>query len=271
MAISDDLALSVSSFEGIGATAGVVVSAPGSGFRWSHNESRRFPSASLIKLAVLWSLFKGDEAGLLSLQDEVDIPKGRVVEGGLLHRWSHGGRLRLDDLALLMIAVSDNTAANLLIDRIGMERINEDLSSLGLRDTVLGRKMMDFEAKKMGRDNYTSPRDLEKLIEALALTGKPSMRERALEMMSCQKLRSKLPGSIPVSDVDDLEVILAHKTGELPGSEHDCGVFFHRGENPVIVVVLTEGLGSPEHGVTFCRNIGKKIYENFNFESEGTL
>ncbi len=249
----------------------MVVSAPGSGFRWRHNDSRRFPSASLIKLAVLWSLFKGDEAGLWSLQDEVDIPKDQVVEGGLLHRWFHGGRLRLDDLALLMVAVSDNTAANLLIDHIGMERINEDISSLGLEDTVLGRKMMDFEAKKMGRDNYTSPRDLEKLIEALALTGKRPMRERALEVMSCQKLRSKLPGSIPVSDVDDLEVILAHKTGELPGSEHDCGVFFHREKNPVIVVVLTEGLVSPKHGIAFCRDIGKKIYENFNFESEGTL
>lgn len=271
MTISDDLALSVSSFEGIGATAGVVVSVPGSDFRWSHNDSRRFSAASLIKLAVLWSLFKGDEAGLWSIQDQVNIPQSKVVDGGLLHRWAHGGRLRLDDLALLMIAVSDNTAANLLIDHIGMERINEDILSLGLEDTVLGRKMMDFEAKKMGRDNYTSPRDLEKLIEALALTGKPSIRERALEMMSCQKLRSKLPGGIPVSDVDDLEVILAHKTGELPGSEHDCGVFFHRGENPVLVVVLTEGIVSPEHGVEFCRNIGKKIYEYFNFEGEGNL
>ncbi|WP_236116526.1 serine hydrolase [Dethiosulfovibrio russensis] len=259
----------VSSFEGIGATAGVVVSATGSDFRWSHNDFRQFPSASLIKLAVLWSLFKGDDAGLWSLQDEVDIPKDQVVEGGLLHLWAHGGRLRLDDLALLMIAVSDNTAANLLIDHIGMERINEDISSLGLEDTVLGRKMMDFEAKKMGKDNYTSPRDLERLIGSL--TGNFSARERVLSMMSCQKLRSKLPGDIPVSDVDDLEGILAHKTGELPGSEHDCGVIFHRGENPVIVVVLTEGIGSPEHGVEFCRDIGKKIYDEFNAEGEGTL
>lgn len=271
MAISDDLALSVSSFEREDTTAGVVVSSSVSDFRWSHNESRRFPSASLIKLAVLWSLFKGEESGFWSLQDELDIPQDRVVEGGLLHCWARGGRLRLDDLALLMISVSDNTAANLLIDHVGMERINEDISSLGLRDTVLGRKMMDFEAKKMGKDNYTSPRDLEKLIETLALTGKPSLRERALSMMSCQKLRSKLPGDIPVSDVDDLEGILAHKTGELPGSEHDCGVFFHRGENPVVVVVLTEGVRSPEDGIGFCREVGRKIYMNFKFESEGTL
>ncbi len=263
MDIFDNLTTLVSSFEAFGATAGLVVSVHGSNFRWSHNDSRVFPSASLIKLAVLWSLFKGSDRGLWSLEDEIDILGDQIVEGGLLHRRAPGGSLRLDDIALLMIAVSDNTAANLLIDHIGLERINEDIGLLGLKETVIGRKMMDFESKKIGKDNYTSPRDMEKLIRSLTLENMFPLRERALDMLSCQKLNSKLAGEIPVSDVDELEGFLAHKTGELPGSEHDCGVFFHKENNPIIVTVLTEGLANPCLGIELCRDVGRVIYNTF--------
>lgn len=253
----------MASLESAGAFAGVIVSSPGRGMRWAHGESGVFPSASLIKLPVLWTLFSGHRKGEWSLSEEITVPGEKIADGGLLHRWAPGGRLRLEDLALLMTAVSDNTAANLLIERMGIERINEEIRSLGLKKTVLGRKMLDFEAKRAGRDNFTCPWDMERLLSLFFSGSLGDLGRRALDMMSCQKLRSKLAGDIPVADFDDLEAIVAHKTGELPGSEHDCGVFFHRENDPVFVVVMTEGLVSMEKGVDLCRRVGRIVFDEF--------
>ncbi|HPK07501.1 MAG TPA: serine hydrolase, partial [Aminivibrio sp.] len=131
--------------------------------------------------------------------------------------------------------------------------------------TVLGRKMLDFEAKKAGKDNFTTAGDMAVLLETLhsGQNFPASARSRMMEMLSLQKLNSKLPGLIPVLDVDDVEQFLAHKTGELPGNEHDAGVFFFRGRKPVVVSVLTEGLKDRSEGVEFCARIGRILYDAF--------
>ncbi len=100
-----------------------------------------------------------------------------------------------------MISVSDNTAANLLIDRLGMDAVNGGFRELGLSGTVLGRKMLDFEAKKAGKDNFTTAGDMAVVLETLH-SGKifsASARSRMMEILSLQKLNSKLPGLIPSS------------------------------------------------------------------------
>jgi len=247
-------------------TAGVVVRSSSDGVEVTHNPGKIFSSASLIKLGVLYTLFSKNAAGEIDLDEECDFSSAASVDGGLLHRVRSGARFRLDDLALLMISVSDNTAANLLIDRLGMDTINGGFSELGLTGTVLGRKMLDFEAKKAGKDNYTTAGDVAVLLETLH-SGKNlpvSARNRMMEILSAQKLNSKLPGMIPVLDVDDVELFLAHKTGELPGNEHDAGIFFYRGKKPVVVSILTEGLQHRSGGVNFCARIGQIIYDAYH-------
>jgi len=247
-------------------TAGVVVRSSSDGVEVTHNPGKVFSSASLIKLGVLYTLFSKNAAGEIDLDEWCDFSSAVSVDGGLLHRVRSGGRFRLDDLALLMISVSDNTAANLLIDRLGMDTINGGFRELGLTGTVLGRKMLDFEAKKAGKDNYTTAGDVALLLETLH-SGKNlpvSSRNRILEILSVQKLNSKLPGMIPVLDVDDVELFLAHKTGELPGHEHDAGIFFYRGKNPVVVSVLTGGLKERSDGVNFCARVGRIIYDAYH-------
>jgi len=247
-------------------TAGVVVRSSSDGQEVTHNPGKVFSSASLIKLGVLFTLFSKVSSGEIDLDEGILFDHSASVEGGLLHRVRSGVRLRLDDLALLMISVSDNTAANLLIDRLGMDEINSAVHGLGLVNTVLGRKMLDFEAKKAGKDNFTTAGDMAALLETLH-SGKSlsdSARRRMMEMLSLQKLNTKLPGLIPVLDVDDVEQFLAHKTGELPGNEHDAGVFFYRGKKPVVVSVLTEGLQDRSDGVNFCARIGRIIFDAFH-------
>ncbi|GAB1485263.1 hypothetical protein MASR2M79_03100 [Aminivibrio sp.] len=60
---------------------------------------------------------------------------------------AQGADSQLEDLAILMVAVSDNTAANMLIDRLGMDEINSTVHGLGLVDTILGGKMLGLKQK----------------------------------------------------------------------------------------------------------------------------
>ena len=244
-------------------TAGVVVRSSSDGVEVTHNPGKVFSSASLIKLGVLYTLFSKHASGEIDLDEVYGFSSAECADGGLLHRVRSGARLRLDDLALLMISVSDNTAANLLIDRLGMDAVNGGFRELGLSGTVLGRKMLDFEAKKAGKDNFTTAGDMAVLLETLhsGQNFPASARSRMMEMLSLQKLNSKLPGLIPVLDVDDVEQFLAHKTGELPGNEHDAGIFFFRGRKPVVVSVLTEGLKDRSEGVNFCARIGRILFD----------
>lgn len=246
-------------------TAGVVIRSSSDGVEVRHNPGKVFSSASLIKLGVLFTLFSKASSGEINLDECVLFDHSASVEGGLLHRVRSGANLRLEDLAILMVAVSDNTAANMLIDRLGMDEINSTVHGLGLVDTILGRKMLDFEAKKRGKENFTTAGDVSALLEEMHSGSRLplSAKERIMKILSLQKLNSKLPGLIPVLDVDDVEQFLAHKTGELPGNEHDGGIFFYCGKKPVIVSVMTEGLKERSEGVNFCARIGRIIYDTF--------
>ena len=225
---------------------------------FEYQADKIFPSASVIKLFILWSLFESAAEDKLDLLEEGLFDASDSVGGGILHKASPGARFRLDDLALLMLAVSDNTATNVLIDHLGLDAINASIRRLGFEKTVLGRKMLDFEAKKQGRDNYTTPRETGELLAKIAQKG-----GRMLNMLSVQKSTDKLPARLPFEDPDDLEGLLAHKTGELPGCEHDAGIFFHLTPRPVVAVVLTSGVPHRSTGCDFCAQVGKTVYDAF--------
>ena len=76
-------------------------------------------------------------------------------------------RITLRDLATMMVAVSDNSATNVLIDRVGMENVNALMDSLGLTHTRLRRKMMDLKAAGEGRENISTPAEMMALLEDL--------------------------------------------------------------------------------------------------------
>lgn len=236
-----------------------------SGEQWCWNDRPQTLAASLIKLPLLWDLFARSEANEISLNEEIVLSNEHRVDGGLLHRFSSCPVLRLEDLALLAAAVSDNSATNLLIDRLGMEQIQHRIESLGMASTQLERKMLDSKAKAQGLENRTSARDVAALLTRFVEPGEEGLssqsRRRILEMLSCQKLQNKLAARIPCDDVDDMEQILAHKTGELPGCEHDCGIFFPFGLRPVVCAVLTRNLKNRLDGVALCAELGRAVYD----------
>src|SRR6478609_7256292 len=125
------------------------------------------PQASSIKIAVLASLYLQAQQGKLKLTDEYVVRSQDLVSGSDIMLGLTPGvtRLTLRDLATMMVAVSDNSATNMLIGRVGMENVNAMLESLGLHATRLRRQMMDLKAAGEGRENVSTPREMMTLLE----------------------------------------------------------------------------------------------------------
>ncbi|MEW6217720.1 MAG: serine hydrolase, partial [Candidatus Bipolaricaulota bacterium] len=258
------------------------------GRTWDWEGQERCPSASVIKLAIAWEAFREAEAALLHLDETVSIPPGAAVGGtGVLQLLSPRLSLTWRDLVTLMLVVSDNTATNLLIDRLGFDAINATARSLGLTQTVLQRKMMDFAARASGRENYMSAADAARLLAMLAAGAhrqddassggqearlSPDSGKELLAILERQQFNHKLPALLP-------PVRCAHKTGELPGLEHDAGIVYlpaKKGNGnasaagkpaglvgsadvPVVVVVFTWGLRSNADGARAIAEVARAV------------
>src|SRR5438067_941034 len=136
------------------------------------HEDEVFPQASSIKITVLAELYHqaqlsaGGASGKAKLTDlYVMNQKDLVQDSDIMSGLTPGvTRVTNRDLATMMVAVSDNSAANVLIDRVGIENVNALLRSLGLRQSKLQRKMMDVKAASQGRENIATPREMMTLL-----------------------------------------------------------------------------------------------------------
>ncbi|WP_409294640.1 serine hydrolase [Peribacillus sp. SCS-26] len=216
------------------------------------------PAASLIKLPIMLAAFRLNEQGRFPLGRRMNIPLSQKAGGaGVLHILSEETSLSVKDLLALMIIVSDNTAANMLIDLIGFDEINRVIQEAGLKDTVLARKMMDWDAKNEGRDNFTTAHDMIICLKAIGEGSylSPESRAEAIKIMLSQQFQDKLPSRMNLEKVQ-----AANKTGELPGVEHDCGIFFH-GQSRAYAAVLIDRLLNKEDGKGVISRIGKELYQ----------
>ena len=118
-----------------------------SGDRFERAAAQAFPTASTIKLAILYELMARAGEGGLSLDETIALDRARAVPGGILYELGTPV-LSLRDYANVMVIESDNTATNVLIARLGMEAVTARMAKLGLSQTKLRRYMIDLEAAK---------------------------------------------------------------------------------------------------------------------------
>ena len=156
-----DIAKVESSFDGV---MGIAVKDLTDGRSYVLNADEPMPTASMIKIAVLAELFRQNR-----LDDRYVVDRKDGLPGDdILTRLTPGvTSLTLRDVAVLMVAVSDNSATNVLIDRLGMANVNHLLDTLGLKATRLNRRMLDLEAARAGRENVATPREMVSLLEAI--------------------------------------------------------------------------------------------------------
>lgn len=218
------------------------------------------PSASTVKTPILVTALELVRRGELTLNDRLEVrpeailPDTRVFDRG--ERW-----YTLEELLFWMIAVSDNTATNVLLDAIGTDRVTGYCASLGLSGTLCRRKMLDFEAARSGRDNVTTALDQRKLFWLLQtetmLT--PALCRTALDILSRQRSMDCLLRYVPN------RAVFAHKTGGLDGVCHDCGLFLSL-RRPLYVGVFTWDGPSPDGDAAqtqkkFIGRLGKAIFD----------
>lgn len=221
------------------------------------NGDQLFPSASIIKLPILLAGLIKAKNGEIDLDEVITISENSKVGGaGVIQALSKNASLSIQDLLTLMITVSDNTATNLIIDLIGMDAINDKFKQVGLTNTVLQRKMMDFTAMEKGKDNLTSPLEMIhclKLLNGLNFTIGFEGTVIAREILKSQQFKNKLP-----ERMDQEKITILNKTGELPAIEHDCAILEFRGRR-VYVAVMMDGLLDQYSAKQLMHWIGKHI------------
>jgi beta-lactamase class A len=153
------------------------------------NARETFPTASMIKLPVLVELFWQVQNGQQRLDDEQVVPGPAHVGGsGILSHLTPEIRLPVRDVAYLMMSVSDNTATNLLIDRVGIAAVNERMRSLGFPGLVLHRKISfnpePTEPKHIGTGN---PEEFVGLLEKV-------WRKEILTPAACKEMLRMMDG-----------------------------------------------------------------------------
>lgn len=162
------------------------------------------------------------------------------------------------DLATMMIAVSDNSATNVLIDRLGMENVNEMLESLGLKNTRLRRRMMDVKAAAEGRENVSTPREMAVLLETISrekLFGK-ELTEDFFKVLATHKsspITSALPGDAKFAD----------KPGELEAVRNDSGIVWAP-NRPFIICVMTSYLKNEREGEAAISRVAAAAWSYFD-------
>ena len=241
-----------------------------SGERIGHLESASFPTASAIKLAIVYELFKQADEKRIDLEEKVTLDRRQAVGGtGVLVEMGTP-TLSIRDYAVLMVTLSDNTATNVLIDRLGMDRIAARMQGLGLNGTKLRRHMMDTAAARRGDENVSTPDQLVRLLEAMhgPMTGPAKtghyLMAGAIDLLKKPKenrLRKGLPEGVASAD----------KSGELEGVRVDAGIVFAK-NRPYVLCVMTTFLKDEAEGERAIEEISRVAYEYFSrLGAGGTL
>ena len=257
--------------QGYGGVAGVSVRNLRTGEQLSIRGGETFPSASLVKVPVLVALLDQVRRGNVRLDERMGmIARDRVGGSGVLQYMESGLPLTLGDAAWLMIVLSDNTATNLLLDKLNIRTVWEKMDSLGLPHTKIHSKTF-LRATSLAPDSSVKyglgvavPDEMVRLF-ALLHEGRavsPALDSLALRMLRANQDGSKLVRWLP----GDVEV--AHKSGDVDRARNDCGIIYGP-DAPVAVCVMTRenaettyAVDAPAH--LLIGRIGREVFGHYN-------
>lgn len=218
---------------------------PASGARAERNAKDQFLAASIIKVPVLMEAFRQAEREGLDWNAVIPLKQAHKVGGsGVLNVLHEGLNVTVHDLAVLMTVVSDNTATNMLLDRLGVEKVNAFLKAKGCTVTQCRRKLYDRAAMERGIHNYIAAGEIADLLAA-AGAGKlltPAADAAMLAIMKKQQYREKIPHLLPDG------AITATKSGSLDEVSHDCGVVTLPSGDWFALAIFTGDLKGSEDG-----------------------
>jgi beta-lactamase class A len=234
------------------------------------NAEHVFPAASSIKLAILLELYRQDEQARAGAKGKAKLddlytfdPKDLVEDSQVMTGLTAGvTRVTNRDLAQFMVAVSDNAAANLLIDRVGKDNVNATLRELGLGKTMLRRKMMDVAAAQRGDENVATPHEMVQLLEAI-YKGKVLKGDSTKELI--KQLSTSKPSYIPRELPEGVQV--ANKPGDLEGVRNDSGIVFSA-NRPFAISVTTAYASDGRAAERAISEVAREAYHYFEMRGK---
>lgn len=220
---------------------------------WSYKADSRFPSASLVKVPIMASVFSIAVRDGIDLNKEIPLTKKDRRAGSGTLKWAREGtKISLMEIIYKMITESDNTAAQMLIDYFGMENLQKEFLRLGLLITNINESGMSLSSNPVKEENYTTAREIGGLFEKIyegKLINKNASRTM-MEILKRTKGKSRLRKGLP------REWEIGHKTGLLRKACHDAGIVFSPGGD-YLVTVLTADVPSYKSGKDFISKIAK--------------
>ncbi len=215
---------------------------PASGEEIAFHPDLPHVAASIIKIPLMVEAFHRCDTGDMDFEEEFILrDEDKMPSCGALNRLHSGLRLTAKDLVNLMIILSDNTATNLLFDRLGLENVNLEMTRLGLStSSCCRRKLFDAKLSSQGIENEVTARDmgslLERILEKQLIS--PAASGEMLDILLSQRLNGKMPFYLHSRGIR-----CAHKTGEDEGITHDVGIILT--EKPWVFCFLSSKTDVP--------------------------
>lgn len=236
------------------------------------------PTASLVKLAILLEVFRQAEAASISLDSRVELRDTDIVGGsGVLRAMSPGTALAIRDLALLMVAVSDNVATNILLEQVGgPAAVNEAMDRLGLA-TIRLHSRVDFDhigddIRRFAEGSARDFRDLMEMIVRERVVG-PDASRQMIAILQKQVHLDQVPRYLHFNPYAEDEsaaggMSVAAKTGFYPGTRTDAGAVFMAAGTTIVYCAMTaagsDGSLSPENeGAVVAGVLGRLMVERW--------
>lgn len=238
----------------------------------SMNADEKVETASTIKTYILACLFDEVEKGNGDLDQLLTYKEEHFVDGsGVLCALKAGAVMRVRDIATLMIIVSDNVATNMMIDYLGIDKINQCIQKLGCRDTVLYNSLHFDRYRQLGT---TTARDYGSVFARLArgeLISGQADREM-VEILKRQHYNSMITKDFPPvymdsDNTDDILIEVASKSGSMDACRNDGGIIYTP-YGPYVLVMLNKNFSDamyyPSHPATvFGARVSRMLLEKF--------
>ncbi|MBF2015876.1 MAG: serine hydrolase [Rivularia sp. T60_A2020_040] len=239
-------------------TPGVFIADLDTGNYVDFNASSTFAAASTIKVAILVAFFQDVDAGKIQ-PNEMLVMEQRMVAGGSgdMQSLPVGSKFTALEVATKMMVISDNTATNILIDRMdGIEALNQRFRNWGLTATVLRNQLPDIEGT-----NTTSPKELGQVLAMVSkgqLVRNPASRERILDIMRQNQRRHLLPTGLGAG------AEIGNKTGYIGAMLGDVGLINLPTGKRYIAAVMVKRPRNDSRAETLITSVSRLAYQHFN-------
>ena len=229
-----------------------------------------FHAASTMKVPVMIELFREADAGTLSLDEPLPVRNEfHSIDVGddsdaLVYK-AIGTTMTLGQLCDAMITVSSNFAANLLIERLGVQNIRATVAKLGAGGMNVLRGVEDDKAYAKGLNNTTTARALFTLLQAIARGKAVSPRADAemVAILKRQSFNNAIPAGLPPGTP------VAHKTGNITKIHHDAAIVY--GPHPYVLVVLVRGIEDEKQSAALIAAISREVWNETSVSEDGSV